>query len=181
MKHTNMVKKTLISTEQIQQRVKELGAQISIDYAGKQRPLIIGILKGAWIFLADLVREIDIDVEIEFMSVSSYGAGTESSGSITIVKDLSVDCAGRDIIVVEDIIDSGLTLSHLKGLLLSRNANSVEVATLLSKPSRRRVDVPVKYVGFEIPDEFAIGYGLDYDESYRSLRDVCVLSEDAYS
>lgn len=180
MEHTSLIKKTLISEQEIANRIAEIGKEITKDYAGKQRPLVIGILKGSWVYLADLVREIAIDVEIEFMSVSSYGGGTETSGSITIVKDLSVDVTGRDVIIVEDIVDSGLTLSHLKGLLLSRNAKSVEVTTLLSKPSRRRIDVDVKYVGFEIPDEFVIGYGLDFDESYRSLKDICVLKEEAY-
>ncbi len=179
MKHTNDIKKVLISEQEIQARVAELGSIISRDYEGKF-PLVIGVLKGAWIFLADLVRSIDLDTEIEFMSVSSYQGGTQTTGSITLVKDLQVSVEGRDVIIVEDIVDTGLTLSHLRDLLVSRNANSVQIATLLSKPSRRKVDVPVKYVGFEVPDEFVIGYGLDFAERFRGLRDIAVLKEEAY-
>ncbi len=179
MKHTNDIKKVLITEQQIQHRIAELGATISQDYEGKF-PLVIGVLKGAWIFLADLVRAVDTDVEIEFMSVSSYQGGTQSSGSITLVKDLQVSVEGRDVIVVEDIVDTGLTLSHLRDLLISRNAKSVEIASLLSKPSRRKVEVPVKYIGFEVPDEFVIGYGLDFAERFRGLRDIAVLKEEAY-
>ncbi len=179
MKHTNDIKKVLISEQEIQARIVELGSTISCDYEGKF-PLVIGVLKGAWIFLADLVRSIDIDTEIEFMSVSSYQGGTTTTGSITLVKDLQVSVEGRDVIIVEDIVDTGLTLSHLRDLLISRNANTVEIATLLSKPSRRKVEVPVKYVGFEVPDEFVIGYGLDFAERFRGLRDITVLKEEAY-
>lgn len=179
MEQTNLIQKTLISRQQIAERIKQLGKQITEDYKGKDL-LVIGVLKGAWIYLADLLREVDVNVEVDFMSVSSYGAGTSTSGSITIVKDLSVDVAGRHVLIVEDIVDSGLTLSHLVGLLYSRNAKSVEVSTLLSKPSRRRVEVDVKYIGFEVPDEFVIGYGLDFDERYRTLREICVLKEEAY-
>ncbi len=178
MKHTNDIKKVLISEQEIQARIVELGNTISSDYEGKF-PLVIGVLKGAWIFLADLVRSIDIDTEIEFMSVSSYQGGTQTTGSITLVKDLQVSVEGRDVIIVEDIVDTGLTLSHLRDLLISRQANSVEIASLLSKPSRRKVDVPVKYVGFEVPDEFVIGYGLDFAERFRGLRDIAVLKEEA--
>ena len=156
-----------------------MGKQITADYKGT-RPIVIGILKGAWIYLADLLREVDLDVDVDFMSVSSYGSGTSTSGTITIVKDLSVDVTGRDVLIVEDIVDSGLTLARLKDLMRDRNAKSVEISTLLSKPSRRKVEVDVKYIGFEIPDEFVIGYGLDFDEKYRTLRDICVLAEEAY-
>lgn len=179
MKNTNDIKKILISEQEIKSRIAELGATITKDYEGKF-PLVIGVLKGAWIFLADLVRDIDIDTEIEFMSVSSYQGGTQTSGSITLVKDLQVSVEGRDVIIVEDIVDTGLTLSHLRDLLVSRNANSVEIATLLSKPSRRKVNVPVKYIGFEVPDEFVIGYGLDFAERFRGLREIGVLKEEAY-
>lgn len=179
MEHNEMIKETLIDSKTIAKRLKELGKQITEDYKGKDL-LVIGVLKGAWVYLADLLREVDVNAEVDFMSVSSYGSGTTTSGSITIVKDLSVSVEGRHVLIVEDIVDSGLTLSHLKDLLYSRNAKSVEVSTLLSKPSRRRVDVEVKYIGFEIPDKFVIGYGLDFDERYRTLRDVCVLKEEAY-
>lgn len=179
MEHTNLIKATLVSEQQIKERIAELGKQITADYKGS-RPIVIGILKGAWIYLADLLREVDLDVDVDFMSVSSYGSGTSTSGTITIVKDLSVDVTGRDVLIVEDIVDSGLTLARLKDLMKDRNAKSVEVSTLLSKPSRRQIDVDVKYIGFEIPDEFVIGYGLDFDEKYRTLRDICVLAEEAY-
>lgn len=179
MEHTNLIKATLVSEQQIKERIAELGRQITADYKGT-RPIVIGILKGAWIYLADLLREVDLDVDVDFMSVSSYGSGTSTSGTITIVKDLSVDVTGRDVLIVEDIVDSGLTLARLKDLMRDRNAKSVEISTLLSKPSRRKVEVDVKYIGFEIPDEFVIGYGLDFDEKYRTLRDICVLAEEAY-
>ena len=179
MEHTNLIKATLVSEQQIKERIAELGKQITADYKGT-RPIVIGVLKGAWIYLADLLREVDLDVDVDFMSVSSYGSGTSTSGTITIVKDLSVDVTGRDVLIVEDIVDSGLTLARLKDLMRDRNAKSVEISTLLSKPSRRKVEVDVKYIGFEIPDEFVIGYGLDFDEKYRTLRDICVLAEEAY-
>ncbi len=179
MEHTSEIKKTLFTKEQIAQRVAELGAQITADYKGT-KPVVIGVLKGAWIFLADLLREVDLGVCLDFMSVSSYGSSTTTSGSLTIVKDLSIDVTGKDVIIVEDIVDTGTTLSRLKELLLARNAKSVAIATLLNKPSRRKVDIDVEYCGFEIPDEFVVGYGLDFDEKYRTLRDVCVLKEEAY-
>ena len=179
MEHTNLIKATLVSEQQIKERIAELGKQITADYKGT-RPIVIGVLKGAWIYLADLLREVDLDVDVDFMSVSSYGSGTSTSGTITIVKDLSVDVTGRDVLIVEDIVDSGLTLARLKDLMRDRNAKSVEISTLLSKPSRRKVEVDVKYIGFEIPDAFLIGYGLDFDEKYRTLRDICVLAEEAY-
>jgi len=179
MQHTNDIKKTLFTQQQIAARIEEMGAEITKDYAGK-RPIVIGVLKGAWIFLADLLREVDVDVEVDFMSVSSYGSGTTTSGSLTIVKDLTVDVSGRDVIIVEDIVDTGTTLARLKEMLLARNANSVAIATLLNKPSRRKVEVEVNYFGFEIPDEFVVGFGLDFDEKYRTLKDVCVLKEEAY-
>ena len=165
--------------EQIAERVAELGAQITADYKGT-KPVVIGVLKGAWIFLADLLREVDLGVYLDFMSVSSYGSSTTTSGSLTIVKDLTVDVTGKDVIIVEDIIDTGTTLSRLKELLLARNAKSVKIATLLNKPSRRKVKLDADYCGFDIPDEFVVGYGLDFDEKYRTLKDICVLKEEAY-
>lgn len=179
MRHDNMIKEVLFDKQQIADRVAAVGRQISKDYAGKDL-LVIGVLKGAWVYLADLVRYIDNNVEVDFMSVSSYNGGTVSSGSLTVVKDLSVDCKGRHVLIVEDIVDTGITLSRLKDMLLSRGAASVEISTLLSKPARRKIDVDVKYIGFEIPDKFVVGYGLDFDERYRGLDDVCVLDEKAY-
>ncbi len=179
MRHDNMIKEVLFDKQQIADRVAAVGRQISKDYAGKDL-LVIGVLKGAWVYLADLVRNIDNNVEVDFMSVSSYNGGTVSSGSLTVVKDLSVDCKGRHVLIVEDIVDTGITLSRLKDMLLSRGAASVEISTLLSKPARRKIDVDVKYIGFEIPDKFVVGYGLDFDERYRGLDDVCVLDEKAY-
>lgn len=173
------IKKVLIPESDIKQRVKELAAEISKNYAGETVTLIC-ILSGASVFFADLVRELNLDVRFEFMSVSSYGAGTVSSGEVKILKDVNHPIAGKHVIIVEDIIDSGCTLSYLKRVLAQRNPASVKVCTILDKPSRRKVDFKGDYVGFEIPDEFVIGYGLDYDGKYRNLRDVCVLelSED---
>lgn len=179
MQHTNDIKKTLFTKDQIATRIQQVGKEITQQYLGK-RPIVIGVLKGAWIFLADLLREVDVDVDVDFMSVSSYGSGTTTSGSLTIVKDLSVDVTGRDVIIVEDIVDTGTTLARLKEMLLARNANSVAIVTLLNKPSRRKVHVDVDHYCFEIPDEFVVGYGLDFDEKYRTLQDVCVLKEEAY-
>lgn len=179
MQHDNNIKEVLLTEDQIRARIAEVGKQITEDYRGKDL-LVIGVLKGAWVYLADLFREIDNNAEVDFMSVSSYGSGTVSSGSLTIVKDLSVDCKGRDVLIVEDIVDTGITLSRLKEMLSARGAESVEITTLLSKPARRQINVDVKYVCFEIPDKFVIGYGLDFDERYRGLRDVCVLKESAY-
>ena len=168
------IKKVLISEADLKNRVKELAAQITKDYAG-QKVTMICILNGASIFFADLVREVKLDVQFEFMSVSSYGAGTVTSGEVKILKDVSYPIEGHNVIIVEDIIDSGCTLSYLKRVLEQRRPASVKVCTILDKPSRRKVDFKGDYVGFEIPDEFVIGYGLDYAGSYRNLKDVCVL------
>ncbi len=168
------IKKILISEADVKQRVKQLAEQISKDYKGKTVTLIC-ILSGASVFFADLVRELDLDVRFEFMSVSSYGAGTVSSGEVKILKDVNHPIAGKDVIIVEDIIDSGCTLSYLKRVLEQRDPASIRVCTILDKPSRRKVDFKGEYVGFEIPDEFVIGYGLDFDGKYRNLKDVCVL------
>lgn len=181
MQHDDMILEVLVTEAQIKERIKQVAAQITKDYENSQNLLVIGILKGAWVYLADLLREVDLNVEVDFMTVSSYGGGTTTSGSITIVKDLTVDCTDRDVLIVEDIVDSGITLSRLKEVLLARHAKSVEITTLLSKPARRRIDVDVKYIGFEIPDKFVIGYGLDFDEKYRTLKDVCVLKPEAYT
>ena len=165
----------LVSAEALQRRVRELGADISRDYAG-QPLLLVGVLKGAVFFLSDLMRSITIPVEIDFMAVASYGSATDSSGVVRILKDLDAAIEGRDVLIVEDIVDSGLTLQYLLRNLGSRNPNSLEVCALLTKPDRRKVDLPTRYVGFEIPNKFAIGYGLDHAERYRNLPYVAALS-----
>ena len=167
----------LIGEQELQARIAELGVEISKDYAGRDL-LLIGVLKGAVFFLADLMRELTVPCEIDFMAISSYGAGTDSSGVVRILKDLDINISGRDVLVVEDIIDSGLTLSYLMRSLKARKPSSVEICALLTKPERREVDVPVRYTGFEIPNKFVIGYGLDFDERYRNLPYVAVLHPD---
>ncbi len=162
------VGEVLVSEEQIRQRVKELGAQITADYTGKN-PLFVGVLRGAFLFMADLVREVDLPLEIDFMAVSSYGNETASSGVVRIMKDLDEDLEGRHVVVVEDIIDSGLTLSYLRRNLQNRNAASVEVCTLLVREGRQKVDENIGYVGFELPPDFVVGYGLDAGGGYRNL------------
>ena len=170
----------LITEDQIRARIKEMAAEIDADYVGKNL-LLIGVLRGAIMVMADLSRALHHNVEMDWMAVSSYGAGTVSSGVVRILKDLETDISGRDILIVEDIIDSGLTLSWLKGNLESRNPASLEIATLLRKPEASKVDVPVKYVGFDIPLEFVVGYGLDYAERYRNLPFVATLAPHVYS
>ncbi len=165
---------TLIGKEDLQLKCKELGAKISRDYQNK-RPLFIGILKGCVMFYSDLIRNVSIDCEMDFMVVSSYGAGKTSSGEVKIIKDTSASVEGRHVIFVEDIVDSGITLNYLINLFKARNAASVEICTLLDKPERRQRDVHPKYTGFVIPNEFVVGYGLDFDEKYRNIPEVCVL------
>jgi hypoxanthine phosphoribosyltransferase len=164
----------LFSEEKIQERIKELGAEITRDYAGRN-PLLIGVLKGACFFLSDLLRSIDTRLSIEFMAISSYGSSTRTSGEVRIMKDLDVPIEGRDILVVEDIVDTGLTLSYLMANLKSRGAASVKLAALLDKHDRREKDVDIDYLGFQIPDAFVVGYGLDYAERYRNLPFIAVL------
>jgi hypoxanthine phosphoribosyltransferase len=159
-----------------QRRVTELAAEVSRDYAGRDL-LLVAILKGAVPFLADLMRQLTVPCELDFMDVSSYGSSTDSSGVVRILKDLDASISGRDVLIVEDIIDSGLTLHYLLRNLRARDPASLEVCSLLTKPERRRVDLPIQYVGFEIPNRFAIGYGLDYDEHFRNLSYVAVLEE----
>jgi hypoxanthine phosphoribosyltransferase len=166
----------LVSEEDLQRRVSELAAEINRDYADRT-PLLVAILKGAVPFLADLMRQLTVDCELDFMAVSSYGSSTDSSGVVRILKDLDAPIAGRDVLIVEDIIDSGLTLHYLLRNLQARGPQSIEVCALLTKPERRRVDLPVRYVGFEIPNRFAIGYGLDYAERFRNLSYVAALRE----
>jgi hypoxanthine phosphoribosyltransferase len=172
-----MALRPLLSEEQIQKRILEIGAQIDIDYPAGTLFLIC-ILKGACYFLADLSRAIHRDVSIDFMGISSYGKGKTSSGEVKIVKDLDISLEGVDVLIVEDIIDSGVTLSYLMNLLGQRRPRSIRIATLLDKPERRLRPVDVAYVGFKIPDEFVVGYGLDYAEKYRNLRDICILDPD---
>ncbi len=164
----------LVSAEDLQRRVEELGRQISSDYAGRSL-LLIGVLKGAVFFLSDLMRFIDIPVEVDFMAVASYGSATDSSGVVRILKDLDASIEGRDVLIVEDIVDSGLTLQYLMRNLGSRNPRTLEVCALLTKPERRKVDLPTRYVGFEIADRFVVGYGLDYAERHRNLPFVAAL------
>lgn len=170
------ITETMISEEQLKAKVQELGKQIEKDFAGEEL-LVVGILKGASVFVADLIRTIDLDVNIDFMSVSSYGNSTESSGTVKIIKDLDVDIEGKNVLIVEDIIDSGLTLSNLVETLKVRNPKSLKLCTLLDKPERRKVNIPVDYVGFVIEDKFIVGYGIDYAEKYRNLPYIGVVGE----
>ena len=173
------IKKILVSREEIAKRVAELGKQISEDYKDESVTLVC-TLRGASIFFADLVREIEGDVEIDFIAVSSYGAGTKSSGEVKMIKDLSEPIKDKNVIIVEDIIDTGITLCYLQKLLLARAPKSLKVCSLLDKPSRRQVDFKGDYIGFEIENEFVVGYGLDYGEKMRNFKDVCVLAPEVY-
>ena len=170
----------LFTEEQIHAKLAELARRIEVDYAGT-KPLLVGVLRGAVMVMADLARELTIPIEMDWMAVSSYGSGTQSSGVVRILKDLDTDLLGRHVIIVEDIIDSGLTLSWLRGNLSSRGAESVEIVALLRKPDAAKVDVDVKYEGFQIPNAFVIGYGLDYAEQYRNLRGIGILAPHVYS
>ena len=172
-----MALRTLISEDQIQARIREIGAQIDADYPGGTLYLIC-ILKGACFFLADLARAVRRDTYLDFMSISSYGKEKTSSGEVKIIKDLDISLEGADVLIVEDIIDTGVTLNYLISVLKSRQPKSVRVATLLDKPSRRLKPVDAAYIGFPIPDEFVVGYGLDFAEKYRNLREVCILEPD---
>ena len=176
----NDIAKVLISEEQLQAKVAELGAQISRDYVGKDL-LLVSILKGSVVFMADLMRAITEPCSIDFMVVSSYGgANTTSTGLVKIVKDLDQDLSGKDVLIVEDILDTGVTLSNLVPMLKMRNPNAVKICTILDKPSRRKADIQPDYEGFQVPDEFVVGYGLDYDEKYRNLPYVGVLKPEVY-
>jgi len=176
----NDIQDVLYSEEQILDKVKELGEQLTKDFEGRN-PLVICILKGAFIFMSDLVKEIKVPLEIDFMAVSSYGQSTKSSGVVKIIKDLDVSVEGRDVLIVEDIIDSGLTLSYLIDVLEHRNAASVSVVTLFDKPARRSVKLEPNYKGYTLPDEFVVGYGLDYAEKYRNLPFIGILKPEVYS
>lgn len=174
------IESVLISEEQIRERVRELGVQIAQDYAGKDL-VLIGVLKGVALFFGDMMRAIDLPLDIDFMAVSSYGASTRSSGVVRILKDLDESITGRHVLIIEDIIDTGLTLSYLVRTLMERRPASLEICTMLDKPARRLVEVPVKYVGFTIPDQFVVGYGLDYDQKFRNLPFVGILKPEVYS
>ena len=166
----------LVSSEDLARRVQELGVEISRDYEGRDL-VMVGVLKGAVVFIADLMRQLTVPCELDFMAVTSYGSSTDSSGVVRILKDLDAPIEGRDVLIVEDIIDSGLTLQYLMRNLKVRSPRSLEVCALLTKPERRRVDLPTRYVGFEIPNRFAIGYGLDHSQKYRNLDYVAVLED----
>lgn len=174
------IARVLISTEELQARIAELGAQITADYAEAGDLLLVGVLKGCAMFMMDLARSIDLPVALDFIAVASYGASTESSGVVRLLKDLDTDIAGRHVLIVEDIIDSGLTLAYLRGQLLRRHPASLRICTLLNKPERRIADVPVDYLGFDIPNEFVVGYGLDYAERYRNLPYIGILKREVY-
>lgn len=174
------IESILLTQEQLGKRVAELGAEISRDYAGRT-PMFVGVLKGCFVFMADLMRCTDVYCDMDFMAVSSYGDGTSSTGAVKINKDLSRDILGRDIIIVEDILDSGVTLSYLVKYLGNRDPTSIKLVTLLDKPARRKADVKADYVGFEVPDAFVVGYGLDYAEKYRNLPYIGILKPEIYS
>jgi len=176
----NDVESVLLSADELSKRVAEIGAEITADYVGKEI-LMIGVLRGAVLFMADLARAIKVPVAIDFMAVSSYGTGTSSSGVVRILKDLDEDVAGKHVLVVEDIIDSGLTLNYLLDNLKSRKPASIKLCTLLNKPERRKVSVKIDYNGFDVPDYFVIGYGLDYNEKYRNLPFIGILKPEIYS
>ncbi|MBQ8670286.1 MAG: hypoxanthine phosphoribosyltransferase [Oscillospiraceae bacterium] len=173
------IKEVWISEEELQQKVKELGAKISEDYKDKNL-LMVSVLKGSVVFMADLMRAITVPAAIDFMSVSSYGAGTKSTGVVRIIKDLDTNVADYDLLLVEDILDSGNTLAYLRELLSDRHPRSIKIATLLDKPSRRTADIHADYMGFEIADQFVVGYGLDYNEKYRNLSFIGILKPCVY-
>ncbi len=174
------IERVLISEDELREIVAKLGKQISEDYKDKNL-LMVSVLKGSVIFMADLMRSISIPCNIDFMSVSSYGSGTKSSGVVKIIKDLDVSIEGKDLLIVEDILDSGKTLNYIQEILLARNPNSIRICTLFDKPERREVDLYAEYVGCKVPNEFIVGYGLDYNEYYRNLPYIGVLKEDVYN
>ncbi|ASW42097.1 hypoxanthine phosphoribosyltransferase [Clostridium isatidis] len=173
------IKEILLTEEVIKEKIKELGGKISRDYKDRNL-LVVGILKGSVVFTADLIKNINIPCELDFMAVSSYGNSSETSGIVRILKDLDNNIDDKDIIIVEDIVDSGVTLDYLQRYLKARNAKSIKIAALLSKPARRKTEINVEYLGFEVPDEFIVGYGLDYAEKYRNLPFIGVLKEEVY-
>ncbi|HEX6115524.1 MAG TPA: hypoxanthine phosphoribosyltransferase [Solirubrobacterales bacterium] len=174
--NASRIGEVLVETADLERRVAELGEEISRDYEGKEL-ILVGVLKGAIVFMADLMRHLTVPCELDFMAVSSYGSQTDSSGVVRILKDLDASIGGRDVLIVEDIIDSGLTLQYLLRNLRARDPRSLEVCALLTKPERRRVDLPTRYVGFEIPNRFVVGYGLDHAQRYRNLRHIAALEQ----
>lgn len=176
----NDINKVYFTEEVLKAKVKELGKTLTEEYADKH-PLVVGVLKGCFVFMADLMREINVLCDMDFMVLSSYGSGTTTTGAVKILKDLSQDIEGRHIIIIEDILDSGITLSYLKGYLSMRNPASIKICTLLDKPARRKADIAADYVGFICPDDFIVGYGLDYDEKYRNLPYIGGLKPEVYS
>ncbi len=176
----NDIEKILLNEEELKTKVKELGEQISKDYVGKNL-MLVSVLKGSVVFMADLMRAITEHCEIDFMSVSSYGSGTKTSGVVKILKDLDRPLEGYDLLIVEDILDSGMTLNYIMNILKERNPASIKICTLLDKPARRKADIKADYFGFNVPDEFVVGYGLDYDEKYRNLPFIGVLKPYVYS
>lgn len=176
----NDIERVLLSEEELKKIIKRLGKEITEDYKDKNL-LVVSVLKGSVMVMADLLREIKIPCRIDFMSVSSYGSGTKTTGSVKIIKDLDIDLAGYDLLIVEDILDSGVTLSSLKEILLTRDPASVKICTLLDKPERRKADIKADYIGAQVPDAFVVGYGLDYDEKYRNLPYVGILKRSVYS
>ena len=175
----NDIDHILFNEQEISEKVQELGKRITEDYKGKS-PFLIGVLKGCFIFMSDLARVIDLPCDIDFMAVSSYGSGTSSTGAVQIKKDLNRDIEGRDVIIIEDILDSGITLSYLTKYLANRNPASIKICTLMDKPARRKSEIRADYVGFVCPDEFVVGYGLDYDEKYRNLPYIGILKPEIY-
>lgn len=173
------IKEILITSEQLQNKIQELGKQITEDYKGENLVLVC-VLKGAVMFMSDLVKYIDIPIDMDFMAVSSYGSSTQSSGVVRILKDLDGSIENKNVLIVEDIIDTGLTLSYLMENLKSRNPKSLKICTLLDKPNKRKADIKYDYKGFTVPDEFVVGYGLDYNEKYRNLPYICILKEKVY-
>jgi hypoxanthine phosphoribosyltransferase len=175
----NDLKKVLITEEEIRAKLRELGQEITKDYSGKDL-LIVGILKGSFVFMGDLIRNIDVPIQVDFMEISSYGYAAESSGAVRILKDLDNNIEGRNVLIVEDIVDTGLTLSYLIDNLRSRKPSSLKICTFLNKPSRRKVSLEVNYNGYNIPDEFVVGYGLDYAEKYRNLPYIAIVKPEIY-
>jgi len=176
---TGEYEEILVTKEQIQQKVKELGKRISEDYEGKDL-VLVGVLKGGFVFMADLIREITIPVDLDFIAVSSYGASTKSSGVVRIIKDIDVNVTGKHVLIVEDLVDTGLTLRYIKDLFLARDPLSVKICTAFDKPSRRKIEIEVDYKGIEVPDKFIVGYGLDFAGKYRNLPDVRTLKQYVY-
>ena len=176
----NDIQRKLVTEEQLKNKVIELGKKITEDYNGEE-VIIIGVLKGCTVFMSDLIRQIDLPLQIDFMVASSYGNDTKTSGNVKIIKDINIDVHNKNVIIVEDIIDTGLTMKNLKGIFEVRQCKSIKICTLLDKKERRKVEVSADYVGFDIPDEFVVGYGLDYAGKYRNIPEICILKPEVYA